>query len=197
MLRKIRDNLAALAIQFKLMDKFQVTVQPQGRTFEVSEGETILDAALRQNVILPYGCRSGNCGTCQVKLLSGDNPQVPKGDGDAPVRFYIAHMPEWKHDLGQQIDEVIANVVPDVYRKVRWNQPFYGVDADTVFATPRRSRSRSTTALRSNHPRRKPPSTPTSATSTSTKATTSTRPNSRTGSAKPANSPARRCNHQS
>ncbi|MGD1991092.1 MAG: 2Fe-2S iron-sulfur cluster-binding protein, partial [Chromatiales bacterium] len=61
------------------MDKFQVTVQPQGRTFEVSEGETILDAALRQNVILPYGCRSGNCGTCQVKLLSGDM-HYPHGD---------------------------------------------------------------------------------------------------------------------
>lgn len=61
------------------MDKFQVTVQPQGRTFEVSEGETILDAALRQNVILPYGCRSGNCGTCQVKLQSGDF-HYPHGD---------------------------------------------------------------------------------------------------------------------
>mgnify|MGYP002064943154 CR=1 FL=1 len=53
------------------MSKYQVTVQPDGRTFDVSDDETILDGALRQNVILPYGCRSGNCGTCQVKLLSG------------------------------------------------------------------------------------------------------------------------------
>ena len=61
------------------MDKFQVTVQPQGRTFEVSGNETILDAALRQNVILPYGCRSGNCGTCQVRLVSGGF-HYPHGD---------------------------------------------------------------------------------------------------------------------
>jgi CDP-4-dehydro-6-deoxyglucose reductase len=77
--RKIRDNLAVLDTQFKFMNKFQVTVQPQGRTFEVSEDETILDAALRQNVILPYGCRSGNCGTCQVKLVSGGF-YYPHGD---------------------------------------------------------------------------------------------------------------------
>ncbi len=77
--RKIRDNLAVLDTQFKFMNKFQVTVQPQGRTFEVSEDETILDAALRQNVILPYGCRSGNCGTCQVKLVSGGF-HYPHGD---------------------------------------------------------------------------------------------------------------------
>lgn len=71
----------------------------------------------------------------KVTLLSGDNPQVPKGDGDAPVRYYIEHMPDWKHDLGRRIDELIAATVPDVYRKVRWNQPFYGMDADTVFAS--------------------------------------------------------------
>ena len=71
----------------------------------------------------------------EVRLLSGDNPQIPKGDGDEPVRCYIEHMPEWKRDVGERIDRIIAATVPDVYRKVRWNQPFYGVDADTVFAS--------------------------------------------------------------
>ncbi len=71
----------------------------------------------------------------EVKLLSGDNPQVPKGDGDEPVRFYIEHMPGWKRHVGERIDQLIAGTVPDVYRKVRWNQPLYGVDADTVFAS--------------------------------------------------------------
>ncbi|MGI9613898.1 MAG: DUF1801 domain-containing protein [Acidimicrobiales bacterium] len=71
----------------------------------------------------------------EVKLLSGGNPQIPKGDGDEPVRVYIEHMPEWKRDLGERIDQLIAGAVPSVYRKVRWNQPFYGVDADTVFAS--------------------------------------------------------------
>ena len=71
----------------------------------------------------------------EVKLLSGDNPQVPKGDGDEPVRYYIDNMPGWKRDLGERIDQLIADTMPDVYRKVRWNQPFYGVDADTVFVS--------------------------------------------------------------
>ena len=71
----------------------------------------------------------------EVKLLSGGNPQVPKGDGDEAVRFYIKHMPEWKQGLGERIDQLIAGIVPNVYRKIRWNQPFYGVDADTVFAS--------------------------------------------------------------
>ncbi len=71
----------------------------------------------------------------EVKLLSGGNPQIPKGDGNEPVRLYIEHMPEWKRELGERIDQLIADVVPDVYRKVRWNQPFYGVDPDTVFAS--------------------------------------------------------------
>lgn len=33
------------------------------------------------------------------KLLSGGNPQIPKGDGDEPVQAYIAAMPDWKHDV--------------------------------------------------------------------------------------------------
>lgn len=49
------------------------------------------------------------------------------------MQFYIEHMPEWKRDLGQRIDRLIVGEVPDVYRKVRWDQPFDGIDADTVF----------------------------------------------------------------
>lgn len=61
------------------------------------------------------------------KLLSGGNPQIPKGDGDAPVRDYIAAMPGWKHDVGLSIDRLVAKNVPGVQRAVRWNTPFYGV----------------------------------------------------------------------
>lgn len=71
----------------------------------------------------------------EPKLLSGDNPQVPKGDGDEPVRYYIEHMPGWKQVIGERLDQLIADTVPDVHRKVRYNQPFYGVDAETVFAS--------------------------------------------------------------
>ncbi len=55
-----------------------VTVQPSGHTFEVEENEFILDAALRQGVAFPYGCRSGSCGTCLGQVLEG---QVEYPDG--------------------------------------------------------------------------------------------------------------------
>lgn len=42
------------------------------RTFDASHGETLLDAALRNGVDLPYDCRAGHCGTCCVRLISGD-----------------------------------------------------------------------------------------------------------------------------
>nr|WP_246788292.1 DUF1801 domain-containing protein [Agrobacterium sp. AGB01] len=60
-------------------------------------------------------------------LLSGGNPQIAKGDGDAPVQAYIAAMPGWKQGVGQKLDAIITSVVPDVAKKVRWNTPFYGV----------------------------------------------------------------------
>ena len=63
-----------------------------------------------------------------VVLLSGGNPQIPKGDGDAPVQAYIAAMPEWKRDVGRRLDALIEGAVPDVQKAVRWNSPFYGVE---------------------------------------------------------------------
>ena len=50
---------------------FQVTVQPSGRQFECDEGETVLTAAIRAGVGLPYGCKSGACGTCKCHCESG------------------------------------------------------------------------------------------------------------------------------
>ncbi|TFV92766.1 CDP-6-deoxy-delta-3,4-glucoseen reductase [Oxalobacteraceae bacterium OM1] len=50
---------------------FQVTVQPSGRQFTCDEGETVLGAAIRQGVGLPYGCKNGACGSCKGKLLEG------------------------------------------------------------------------------------------------------------------------------
>lgn len=60
-------------------------------------------------------------------LLSGGNPQIPKGDGDAPVQAYIAAMPGWKQEVGRQLDALIEKAVPGVRKAVKWNSPFYGV----------------------------------------------------------------------
>jgi CDP-4-dehydro-6-deoxyglucose reductase len=48
-----------------------VTLQPSGQQFQVEEGESILAAALRQGLVLPYGCKNGACGSCKGKLLEG------------------------------------------------------------------------------------------------------------------------------
>jgi CDP-4-dehydro-6-deoxyglucose reductase, E3 len=49
----------------------QITVQPSGRSFSAEPDETLLDAALRQGLTLPYGCKDGACGACKGKVLSG------------------------------------------------------------------------------------------------------------------------------
>src|SRR3546814_9111725 len=61
-------------------------------------------------------------------LLSGGNPQIAKGDGDASVQAYIAAMPGWKSDAGRRLDALITRTVPDALKAVRWNSPFYGVE---------------------------------------------------------------------
>jgi len=68
-------------------------------------------------------------------LLSGGNPKIPKGDGDAPVQAYIDAMPGWKHDVGRRLDDLIVDVVPHVQKAVRWNSPFYGTEANGWFAS--------------------------------------------------------------
>lgn len=60
------------------------------------------------------------------KLLTGGNPQITKGDGDAPVQAYIAAMPGWKRDVGRRLDALIVRSVPNVRKAMRWNSPFYG-----------------------------------------------------------------------
>lgn len=66
-------------------------------------------------------------------LLSGGNPQIPKGEGDAPVQAYIAAMPGWKHPLGKRLDALIVRTVPGVKKAVKWNSPFYGVEGQGWF----------------------------------------------------------------
>lgn len=68
-----------------------------------------------------------------VKLLSGGNPQIAKGYGDAPVQAYIAAMPGWKGDIGRRLDAIIERTIPNVYKAVKWNTPFYGFENEGWF----------------------------------------------------------------
>jgi len=67
------------------------------------------------------------------KLLSGGNPQIAKGDGDAPVKAYIAAMPGWKRDAGRRFDALVVRSVPGVRKAVKWNSPFYGIEGKGWF----------------------------------------------------------------
>lgn len=69
------------------------------------------------------------------KLLSGDNPQIPKGDGDAPVQAWLDAIPGWKQDVARRLDELIVGAGPDVHKAVKWNSPFYGVEPGVWFAS--------------------------------------------------------------
>lgn len=69
----------------------------------------------------------------QPKLLSGGNPQIAKGYGDAVVQSYIDAMPGWKRDIGQRLDALVSAAVPGVVKAVKWNSPFYGMERDIWF----------------------------------------------------------------
>lgn len=69
----------------------------------------------------------------QIVLLSGGNPQIPKGYGDLPVQTYIAAMPGWKRGVGERLDAIITATVPGVEKAVKWNTPLYGVARDQWF----------------------------------------------------------------
>ena len=66
-------------------------------------------------------------------MLSGVNPQIPMGDGDAPVQAYIAALTGWKRDFVRRLDQLIEQQVPAVQKAVKWNSPLYGVRAQGWF----------------------------------------------------------------
>jgi hypothetical protein len=81
----------------------------------------------------PLKQKSKDTPSAKPRLLTGGNPQIAKGDGDAPVQAYIAAMPGWKSAAGRALDEIITRAVPGVRKAVRWNSPFYGVEGGGWF----------------------------------------------------------------
>ncbi len=69
----------------------------------------------------------------ETRLLSGGNPQIAKGYGDAPVQAYIAAMPGWKKEVGKKLDAIITRTVPKVMKAVKWNSPMYGMEEKHFF----------------------------------------------------------------
>jgi hypothetical protein len=67
-------------------------------------------------------------------LLSGGNPQIAKGYGEAPVQAWIAAAPGWKRAAAARLDALITRTVPGVHKAVKWNTPLYGVEPGQYFA---------------------------------------------------------------
>jgi len=113
----------------------------EGETLDAKAFKALVKAAVAENLRASVSksnsapkkaTRTGNGAADRVaakpaKLLSGGNPQIAKGDGDAPVQAYIAAMPDWKSDVGKRLDALIEKNVPNVRKAVKWNSPFYGV----------------------------------------------------------------------
>ena len=53
------------------MKSYTVRISGSGHTFDVNPGETVLTAALRQGVMLPYSCKNGTCGSCKGSIGKG------------------------------------------------------------------------------------------------------------------------------
>ena len=50
---------------------FNITLQPDNKTFTAEAGETILEAAKKHGINLPLGCNDGACGLCKGDVLQG------------------------------------------------------------------------------------------------------------------------------
>lgn len=73
---------------------FQIKVLPGGQHFTADTGETILDAATRQGLTLPYGCRDGACGACRGKIVNGSidhgrAPLITLGEADRAAGYAL------------------------------------------------------------------------------------------------------------
>ena len=90
---------------------FSVRIEPSGHRFEVSDNESVLDAALRQGYAFPYGCRNGGCGSCKGKILTGDvayphgqPPALSEEDANNHIALFCQARPT--SDLVLEVKEI-------------------------------------------------------------------------------------------
>ena len=72
---------------------FDVTIKPGEHAFACEADETVLEAAMKADLLLPYGCRNGACGTCKGRILSGSvdyGPHAPSTLTDDEKRRGLA-----------------------------------------------------------------------------------------------------------
>lgn len=91
---------------------YKVTIEPSGHSFTVEDGESVLAAALRQGLMIPYSCRGGTCGTCMAKIVEGEirypGDQLPPalGEKESKVGQALLCQAEALSDLSIEVREV-------------------------------------------------------------------------------------------
>ena len=94
--------------------KFSVHVEPNGVKFDVNSDETILDAAMRQDVPLAYSCRDGLCGACKARLIEGKvsyTGERPEAISEAEVDEGLALLCQAHADSDLRLQGNIAEAV--------------------------------------------------------------------------------------
>jgi CDP-4-dehydro-6-deoxyglucose reductase len=94
------------------MKEFEVSIS-NGTTFKVQEGESVLNAALRQGVMLPYSCKNGTCGSCKGRLASGEvhypfHPPLALERSDIADGYTLLCQAEPLEDLQIEVREIEA-----------------------------------------------------------------------------------------
>ena len=95
------------------MKQFKITVKTSGRNFTANEDESVLTAALRHGVMLPYSCKNGTCASCKGQLLSGDihypfHPPTGLDEGEAEAGQVLLCQAAAKSDLEIAVREIEA-----------------------------------------------------------------------------------------
>lgn len=91
----------------------RITVEPSGHQFDVEAGETLLAAAIRQSVGLPYGCQDGACGACKCRLLQGEVELAPHqlkalSEAERAQGFILACRAEPRGNVAIECHEVVG-----------------------------------------------------------------------------------------
>lgn len=95
------------------MKQYQVRIASSGKTFIVNQGESVLNAALRQGVMLPYSCKNGTCGSCKGEVISGEvhypfHPPMALQREDLAMGHALFCQAEPIEDLEIQVREIEA-----------------------------------------------------------------------------------------
>jgi CDP-4-dehydro-6-deoxyglucose reductase len=97
----------------RVLKEFVVTLAGKDRSFRVRQGESVLAAALRQGVMLPYSCKNGTCGSCKGLLRSGEvhypfHPPLAMERNDYADGYALLCQAEPVEDLTLDVREIEA-----------------------------------------------------------------------------------------